>query len=246
MKKFGLIGFPLTHSFSQNFFSQKFEKEKINASYHLYPIEDISKILTLIHENKNLYGLNVTIPYKEAVIPFLNKLDDTAKEIKAVNVIKIEREEENIKLVGYNSDIIGFQDSLEPLLNKKHKKALILGTGGAAKGVAYVLKKLNIDFSFVSRNKKDKQFTYEDLNADIINEHLLIINASPLGTFPETKVCPNIPYQYINKNHLLYDLIYNPEKTLFLQKGEIAEAQIKNGLEMLHKQALAAWKIWNK
>jgi shikimate dehydrogenase len=270
MKLFGLIGYPLNHSFSEKFFSEKFSKEKINAEYRLFPIENIELFSKLLAENPNLCGINVTIPYKEKIIPFLDELDETAKEIGAVNVIKIThnnhqpviaglirnlRKNENneglqIKsamiLKGYNSDIIGFENSLRNIIKPSHKKALILGTGGAAKGVAFVLKKMHIDYKIVSRTPKKEQFSYSELTPEIIKDYTLIINTTPSGTYPNVNECPNIPYEALTENHLLYDLIYNPEKTLFLKKGETQGAAIKNGLEMLHGQAIAAWEIWNK
>lgn len=246
MKLFGLIGYPLGHSFSEKFFTEKFQKENINACYKLFPIENIQLFHQILEKNPTIEGLNVTIPYKEQIVPYLDELDKTAAEIGAVNVIKIKKDVNQVKLIGYNSDIIGFEQSIRPLLTEHHKKALILGTGGASKGVAYVLKKLNIDYTFVSRNKNVDCFTYEELNKEIINSHTLIVNCSPIGTYPNTEVCPNIPYEGLSKQHLLYDLIYNPEKTLFLKKGEMEGATIKNGLEMLHKQAISAWEIWNQ
>lgn len=246
MKLFGLIGYPLGHSFSEKFFTKKFQKENIHACYKLFPIENIQLFHQILEKNPTIEGLNVTIPYKEQIVPYLDELDKTAAEIGAVNVIKIKKDVNQVKLIGYNSDIIGFEQSIRPLLTEHHKKALILGTGGASKGVAYVLKKLNIDYTFVSRNKNVDCFTYEELNKEIINSHTLIVNCSPIGTYPNTEVCPNIPYEGLSKQHLLYDLIYNPEKTLFLKKGEMEGATIKNGLEMLHKQAISAWEIWNQ
>jgi shikimate dehydrogenase len=188
--------------------------------------------------------LNVTIPYKEKVIPYLNKLDETAKAIGAVNVIKFVRNNGTLELIGYNSDIIGFEKSFSPLLKEQHKKALILGTGGAAKGVAFVLNKLGIEYKFVSRTKNEQNITYEELSSQTIDNYTIIINASPIGTFPNVEKCPDILYEQISSKHLLYDLVYNPEKTLFLQKGEEKGAIIKNGLEMLHEQAIAAWNFW--
>lgn len=246
MKLFGLIGYPLGHSFSEKFFTEKFQKENIHACYKLFPIENIQLFHEILEKNPTIEGLNVTIPYKEQIVPYLDELNKTAAEIGAVNVIKIKKDVNQVKLIGYNSDIIGFEQSIRPLLTEHHKKALILGTGGASKGVAYVLKKLNIDYTFVSRNKNVDCFTYEELNKEIINSHTLIVNCSPIGTYPNTEVCPNIPYEGLSKQHLLYDLIYNPEKTLFLKKGEMEGATIKNGLEMLHKQAISAWEIWNQ
>lgn len=244
MKHYGLIGYPLSSSFSQKFFNEKFKKENINAFYDLYAIDNIEKFRNLVSET-DFYGMNVTIPYKQEVIPFLNTLDDTAKEIGAVNVIKFTRQNGTQTLRGYNTDAIGFENSLKPLLKPWHNKALVLGTGGASKAVAYVLKKNNIDFKFVSRTPKEGQLSYNDINDDVMQDRLLIVNCTPLGMYPVDK-CPDIPYDKITDRHLLYDLIYNPEVTLFLQKGREKGATIKNGLEMLHGQAVAAWEIWNR
>jgi len=259
---YGLIGYPLGHSFSQKFFTEKFSAEKISAEYKLFPVEHINLFPNVLRENPNLRGLNVTIPYKEQIIPFLDELDDTAREIGAVNVIKIISRPKppkggfgngtalksplgDLGVVGYNTDVIGFENSLKKLLQPQHTKALILGTGGAAKGVAYVLKKLNIKYLFVSRTPKEGQISYPDIDAALLSDYTLIINTTPAGTFPNVEACPDIPYKYLTDKHLLYDLIYNPEKTLFLQLGATQGASIKNGLEMLHGQALAAWDIWN-
>ena len=244
MIHFGIIGYPLSSSFSQKFFNEKFAKENIDAFYDLHPIEDIEKFRDLVTEI-DFCGMNVTIPYKQQVIPFLNSLDETAEQIGAVNVIKFVKKDGQQTLTGYNTDAIGFENSLKPLLKPWHTKALVLGTGGASKAVAYVLRKNGIDFRFVSRTPKDGQFSYEDINADIMAEYTLIVNCTPLGMYP-VDACPDIPYECITDKHLLYDLIYNPAKTLFLEKGEKQGATIKNGLEMLHGQAVAAWKIWNE
>jgi len=242
MKHYGLIGKPLIHSFSATFFNKKFKEEVIDAEYNLYQLEDLEKDFPQLLKQVSLSGLNVTIPYKQQVIPLLDELDETAKAIGAVNVIKFS----NGKLIGYNSDVIGFENSLVRQLKPHHTKALILGTGGASKAVAYILSKLGIDYKYVSRTKKEDNYTYDELSASIMKEHTLIINASPVGTFPKSDVCPDIPYQYITDKHYLFDLIYNPEKTLFLQRGEANGAAIQNGLEMLHGQAIAAWDIWGK
>ena len=245
-KLYGLIGYPLEHSFSKKFFSEKFSTEKIDAKYQLFPINNINLFAEILENNPALCGLNVTIPYKEKIIPLLDELDETAKEIGAVNVIKFVRMDEKLKLIGYNSDIVGFENSFRPLLKLHHNKALILGTGGASKGVAFVLRKLGIAYKFVSRTPSDEQFSYADLNRDIINEYPVIINTTPSGTFPYTDECPDIPYSALSEKNLLYDLIYNPEETLFLQKGKEQKTAIKNGLKMLHGQAIEAWNIWNK
>ncbi|MBK7038126.1 MAG: shikimate dehydrogenase [Chitinophagales bacterium] len=242
MRKFGLIGYPLTHSFSEKYFAEKFEKEEIeDSNYSLFPLENIEDVRFLFEVEKDLHGLNVTIPYKETVIQYLDDLDNTAQKIGAVNCIKIDE----IQKVGYNTDYAAFRDSLKPLLKTHHKKALILGTGGASKAVNYALQELNIQPVFVSRNKSENNFIYSELTGDIIAEYPVIINCTPTGMYPAINVAPEIPYQSLSKNNLLFDLIYNPEKTLFLQQGEKQGSIIKNGLEMLQLQAEYAWEIWN-
>lgn len=245
MKHFGLIGFPLGHSFSKKFFTEKFKQENIDAQYDLYELTNLLEFENLLTETE-LYGLNVTIPYKEKVIQYLDELDETAAKIGAVNVIKFIREEGNLKLKGYNSDAIGFENSLVPLLKPYHQKALILGTGGASKAIDYTLRKLGIITTFVSRTAKPDSLTYDQLNESILNENLVIINASPVGTFPHADECPNIPYQFLTDKHLLFDAVYNPAETLFLKKGKEQKAQVLNGEGMLTGQAIAAWKIWNE
>ena len=247
MKTFGLIGYPLKHSFSYRFFGEKFTKERIDAQYLNFEIADIDRLPDIIKEYTKLAGLNVTIPYKEQVIPFLDELDPTAKAIGAINVNKIDRRGDNIHLKGFNSDYIGFRDSISPLINPEvHHKALILGTGGASKAVEYGLKDLNIETQYVSRSKKEGVITYADLSEEVMSEYTVIINASPIGTFPNIDECPDIPYNYIGKKHLLYDLVYNPAVTKFLDLGKKQGAKIKNGEEMLELQAIAAWHIWNE
>lgn len=245
MKKYGLIGFPLVHSFSKKYFTEKFENEIIDAEYELYELDDIAKFKDLISKIE-ICGLNVTIPYKEKVIPYLDELDETASKIAAVNVIQFKRKNGSLILKGYNSDAIGFETSINPFLLPHHTKALILGTGGASKAIVYVLQKLGVDFTFVSRYKRQDCFTYSELNKDITEEHKLIINASPVGTFPHSDECPDIPYQYISSEHLLFDVVYNPSETLFLKKGKAQGANILNGEGMLIGQAVAAWHIWNE
>ena len=245
MRKYGLIGFPLGHSFSKRFFSNKFENENIDAHYSLYELENIEKFTTLL-EDSDLCGINVTIPYKEKVIPFLNELDDTALKIGAVNVIKFIRNNGELTLKGFNSDAIGFENSLTPHLKAHHTNALILGTGGASKAIYYVLNKLGIKTTFVSRTAKDGYLTYEDLNEQVLSANTVIVNASPVGTYPHSDECPDIPYQFINSKHLLFDVVYNPAETLFLKKGRNQGATGLNGEEMLNLQAVAAWEIWNK
>jgi shikimate dehydrogenase len=246
MKTYGLIGYPLAQSFSQKYFSAKFERENINAQYLNFPIPSIDEFKELIEHHPYIAGMNVTIPYKEKVIPFLDGLDDTAIEIGAVNVIKFTWNDGKPNLKGYNSDTIGFTNSLLPLLKPSHNKALILGTGGAAKAVAYSLKKLGIAFRFVSRHPQSTgHVTYDQLTQEILESYHLIINTSPLGMYPNVDASPDIPYHLLGKHHLLYDLVYNPETTQFMQKGLEYGASVKNGLEMLHLQADAAWEIWN-
>jgi len=245
MKQFGLIGFPLGHSFSKKFFTEKFEGENIDAHYDLYELKDISEFIAL-KEKPELCGVNVTIPYKEQVIPFLDELDDTAAKIGAVNVIKFIRTEGKLVLRGYNSDAIGFENSLKTLLKPSHKKALILGTGGASKAIDYTLRKLGIKTTFVSRTAKPDMLTYGQLTAEIMADYTVIVNASPVGTFPHSGECPDIPYQFLTDKHLLFDVVYNPAETLFLKKGKEQGAQGLNGEAMLVGQAVAAWEIWNK
>lgn len=247
MKKYGLIGFPLGHSFSRNYFNNKFADEKIDAEYVNFEIPSIQDFRRVIEENPNIYGLNVTIPYKQQVIPYLDELDADAEEIGAVNVIKFIREAgQKLKLVGYNSDVVGFMGSIKPLLKPHHRKALILGTGGASKAIVYGLRKLGISSVFVSRTKKEGMLTYDELTPEIVQEFTVIINCTPVGMFPHTDACPALPYECLTEKHLLFDLIYNPEETLFMKKGAAQGAITKNGLEMLLLQAIGAWSIWNK
>ncbi len=247
MKTYGLIGFPLKHSFSQKYFTEKFTKESINARYLNFPISSIKDFPELFKHHPYLAGLNVTIPYKQQVISFLDELDDIAKKIGAVNVIKILWKNNKPNLKGYNSDFVGFKNSLTPLLTQEHKKALILGTGGASKAVAEALKQLNIDFKYVSRTpKKSGVLTYDLVTGEILSEYTLIVNTTPLGMYPNIETYPNIPYDAISSEHLFYDLVYNPEETLFLKNAKAYGAKIKNGLEMLYLQAEEAWRIWNE
>jgi len=246
MNRYGLTGYPLTHSFSKRFFTEKFERENIDATYENFEIPEISLFPEVLKNNPDLKGLNVTIPYKEQVIPYLNELDSAAKEVGAVNTVKIIRTGNEVYLKGYNTDIRGFEISLKPLLKEHHKKALILGTGGASKAIKYVLKKLQIDYISASIEElKENEISYGEINKQMMAERLLIINATPLGTYPNTENCPDIPYEYITKDHLLFDLVYNPEFTKFMRKGKERGAEVKNGLEMLLQQALESYKIWN-
>lgn len=245
MQKYGLIGYPLKHSFSIGYFNEKFHSENIDAEYVNFEIPTINDFKKVIEENPDLCGLNVTIPYKEQVIPFLDSLDPDTAKIGAVNVIKIIRQKGKVRLVGYNSDIIGFTQSIQPLLRPTHKKALILGTGGASKAVFHGLKNLGIESTFVSRTREQNGvLVYEELTPEIMAEHTVIVNCTPVGMYPKVDFCPNIPYECLTPNHLLYDLLYNPNITLFMKKGEERGADTKNGLEMLLLQAFAAWEIW--
>ena len=247
MQKYGLIGYPLKHSFSIGYFNEKFRSEGVDAEYVNFEIPSINDFMEVIEENPNLSGLNVTIPDKEQVIPFLDSLDPDTAKIGAVNVIKIIRQPKGkVKLVGYNSDIIGFTQSIQPLLLPSHKKALLLGTGGASKAVFHGLKNLGIESVFVSRTHKPGMLTYEELTPEVMAEYTVIVNCTPVGMYPKVDFCPNIPYEYLTPNHLLYDLLYNPNVTLFMKKGEERGAITKNGLEMLLLQAFAAWEIWHK
>ena len=239
MRKFGLIGFPLTHSFSESYFQEKFFKEDINGcQYQNHPIKDI-KTVKLLLEKENLSGFNVTFPHKENIIPFLDELSTEATGIGAVNTV-VKKDE---KWIGHNTDWIGFYESIKPLLQKHHKKALVLGSGGASKAIFYALKKLKIEPLIISR--KDGYTNYAEITKDLLAEHLIIVNCTPLGTYPKTDEYPPIPYELLSNKHLLYDLIYNPSESRFLTYGKAKQAKIKNGLEMLQRQAEEAWIIWN-
>ncbi len=238
--QYGLIGFPLTHSFSPKWFSEKFATEDIDAVYKAYPLENIESINDLL-ANYPLKGLNVTIPYKKDVVEFLDHISPAVEKIGAVNCIDIR----NGKRYGHNTDVIGFEKSLTPLLKEHHTKALILGTGGAAQAVKYVLDTLGIEYQSISRNNSEDTLAYEGITEEVIAEHPLIINTTPLGMLPDIDVAPNIPYEALTEKHLLYDLIYNPTETKFLQLGKAQGATIKNGEEMLVLQAEASWDIWN-
>ena len=246
MKEFGLIGYPLGHSFSKNYFNEKFLSEGIDAEYLNFEIPDIKNFTKVLKNHPHLEGLNVTIPYKEQVIPYLDELDADAAAIGAVNVIKFTRRKGKLHLIGFNSDVLGFTQSIEPLLGPQHKKALILGTGGASKAIHHGLSKLGLESAFVSRTAKNGCMTYKDLTPSIMEEYKVIVNCTPVGMYPHMDECPDIPYEYLTSNHLLYDLLYNPDTTLFMKKGEEKGAVVKNGLEMLLLQAFGAWKIWNQ
>lgn len=244
-RKYGLIGYPLGHSFSQRYFTEKFERDGIDAAYSLYPLENINLLSSLISDSPNLKGLNVTIPYKEDVIRFLDEVSDDVKEIGAVNVIKISNKDGKRSLKGYNSDFVGFSDSLKPILREEVKNALVLGTGGASKAVVYALKNLGITPTLVSRTHKEGVLSYEELNEEIMAKNLLIVNTTPLGMFPKVDACAPIPYHLLTGAHICYDLVYNPETTEFMRRAEERGATVKNGLEMLYRQAERAWDIWN-
>lgn len=236
MRHFGIIGFPLLHSFSAKYFNERFATEKIEAEYSLYPMKELT------NERMNelldtLDGMNVTMPYKQAIIPYLEQLDETAEAVGAVNVVH--------KRVGYNTDCIGFMESIRPLLGENDRKALVLGTGGASKAVCYGLKKLGLSPTLVSRTPKEGMLGYDQLTEELMNEYTVIVNCTPLGMAPEENTYPAIPYEWISARHLLFDCVYNPEETLFLQKGKAQGARIKNGMEMLFGQAKAAWSIWS-
>ena len=243
---FGLVGKNISYSFSKSYFSDKFRNlQLINHEYVNFDIETIEDFLNIVHEFKDsLKGFNVTIPYKQSIFNYLDEVDATANEIGAVNTVKLTN---NGKLIGYNSDVVGFEKSILPLLKKHHTKALILGTGGASKAVVFVLKKLKIDFYKVSRNPTgNREISYSEISEKLLKEHTIIINSSPLGTFPNINQKPSIPYQFLTNKHLLFDLIYNPSETAFLIEGIKQGSEIKNGFEMLELQAEESWRIWNK
>lgn len=239
---YGLIGKKIGHSFSADFFNKKFADEGIDETYRLFPLDNIGELPALIANHRGLKGLNVTIPYKQEVIPLLDDIDSHASAIGAVNVIRIS---ESGKLKGYNTDAIGFRDSIVTLIKPYMRKALVLGSGGASKAVVHVLKELGVSPTVVSRNPGVGCVGYEDLDAAIMASHHIIVNCTPLGTWPDTGTCVDIPYSLVTENHLAYDLVYNPEMTLFLERCRKQGAMTKNGLDMLHGQALAAWQIWN-
>ena len=244
MKIFGLVGKNIDYSFSVNYFTQKFQNEAIDDSiYKNFDIPDISYLPQIIKKNKGLKGMNVTIPYKTDVIPYLNKLSRKAEQIGAVNCIKITKKG---KLKGYNTDAYGFRKSLYPLLETHHKKALILGTGGASKAVAFVLEELGIEYKYVSRNPQIGEFSYSDISKMVMQDFLIVVNCTPIGTFPDSDVFPDLNYDYFSNKHIAFDLVYNPTETKFLQLAKAKGAVTKNGYEMLVFQAEKAWSIWNR
>lgn len=242
MKLYGLIGYPLGHSFSKKYFTEKFEQQALDCRFENFPIEHIDLLPEIIEQHPNLEGLCVTIPYKEKVLPFLDEISPEVEAINACNSIKIT----NKKLSGYNTDAIGFEQSLMHQLQPHHTNALILGTGGAAKAVEFVLKKLGISYTIVSRTARENIISYDSISRDLVKNTPLIINASPVGTFPNSNTYPLLPYEAITDRHYLFDLVYNPEKTIFLTKGKEKGAAIQNGFDMLINQAEASWKIWNE
>jgi len=244
MNIYGLIGYPLGHSFSAPYFTEKFEREGIRAAYRNFPIREVAGLLPLVEREPGLAGLNVTVPHKQKVIPLLDELDQTAAQIGAVNTITVDRKGEGIRLMGANTDVTGFMHSLEEHLPEGVEKGLVLGTGGSSRAVAHVLGLLGISFHMVSRSKGQNLMAYGQLDDGLVRDHRLIINTTPLGMHPNVDDCPDIPYGGIGQGHLLFDLVYNPAKTLFLQKGEQQGAAIVNGYDMLVYQAEASWKIW--
>ena len=242
MTKFGIIGYPLGHSFSRGFFTEKFAREGIDAQYLNFEIPDVGMLRDVLRDNPELRGLNVTLPHKQAVIPLLDELSDEAREIGAVNVIRVR----DGRLKGFNSDIIGFTESIKPLLKPHHQKALVLGTGGASKAICVGLTRLGLEWKYVSRTPHDGMISYQDITTETLREYEVIVNCSPVGMFPKVDQAPAIPYEYITPRHLLFDCVYNPEDTLFMQKGRAQGATVKIGLEMLHLQAIASWRFWNE
>ena len=245
MDKYGLIGFPLGHSFSKSFFNEKFQNEGIDAEYINFEIKGIDELPEVLATNPELRGLNVTIPYKEKVLSFLDYISVEARAIGAVNVIRVDHKGDDVVLKGYHSDVIGFTKSIEPLLETFHRKALILGTGGASKAINYGLKSLGLETVLVSRFERPGTIQYKDITPDVVKEYNVIVNCTPSGMFPHYDECPDLPYEALDNHNLLYDLIYNPDETLFMKKGRERGAQTKNGLEMLLLQAFASWDFWN-
>ena len=241
MDKYGIIGYPLGHSFSRGFFTEKFAREHIEAQYMNFEIPNVEMLREVLNENPELRGLNVTLPYKTAVIPLLDELSDDARNIGAVNVIRVR----NGYLKGFNSDIIGFMGSIRPLLQPHHKKALILGTGGASRAIRVGLTQLGLQWKHVSRSAREDMFTYSELSPEILHEYEVIVNCSPVGMYPHVDESPAIPYESLTDRNLLFDCVYNPESTQFMQRGAQQGATVKNCLEMLHLQAIASWEFWN-
>ena len=246
MDKYGLIGYPLGHSFSKQFFTEKFAREGIDATYDNYEIADSRQLLDIVRKEECLRGLNCTIPHKQAILPLLDKVSEEAGEIGAVNVIRIRRNEAKEPILeGFNSDVIGFRESIKPLLTPKHHNALVLGTGGASRAICFALTKLGLRWTYVSRSRKPGMLCYEDITPEVMRNHEVVVNCSPVGMYPHVDEAPLLPYEAMDERHLLYDLVYNPEVTEFMRRGAEQGATVKNGLEMLHLQAIASWEIWN-
>lgn len=245
MDKYGLIGYPLGHSFSIGYHNQRFADEGIDAQYVNFEIPNIEQLIEVLSQNPELKGLNVTIPYKEKVMEYLDYISPDARAIGAVNVIRVVHEGNKLSLRGYNSDVIGFTQSIEPMLEDYHKKALVLGTGGASKAICYGLKSLGIESVCVSRYERPGTIQYESITPDVVKEYNVIVNCTPLGMFPKIDTCPALPYEALDEHNILYDLIYNPDETLFMKRGARQGASVKNGLEMLLLQAFASWEFWN-
>jgi len=246
MDKYGLIGYPLGHSFSISYFNEKFENENIDAQYINFEIPTIEALPEVLASNPELKGLNVTIPYKEKVISFLDSVSPEARAIGAVNVIRVTHKGNDIILKGFNSDVIGFTKSIEPMLEKKwHSKALILGTGGASKAIDYGLKALGLETVFVSRYERPGTIQYGNITPEVVKEYNVIVNCTPVGMYPHSEECPQLPYEAMDSHTILYDLIYNPDETMFMRRGAQYGANVKNGLEMLLLQAFASWEFWN-
>ena len=245
MDKYGLIGYPLGHSFSISYFNEKFANEGIDAKYINFDIPDIKDLTEILDSNPELKGLNVTIPYKQQVLGYLDYISPEARSIGAVNVIRVVHKGKKVFLRGYNSDVIGFTKSIEPLLEPSHKKALILGTGGASKAINYGLKSLGLETLFVSRYERPNTIQYQSITPEMVHEYQVIVNCTPVGMYPHADECPELPYDAMDSHNLLYDLIYNPDETLFIKKGIEHGATVKNGLEMLLLQAFASWEFWN-
>ncbi|MBR4312415.1 MAG: shikimate dehydrogenase [Bacteroidaceae bacterium] len=245
MKTYGLIGYPLGHSFSKGYFTDYFSQEGIDAEYKNFELPNIEALIDVLQSESTLQGFNVTIPYKQQVFPYLRELDTAAQAIGAVNVVKVIHHDGNVHLKGYNTDYIGFTDSIRPYLKPHHTHALVLGTGGASKAVAYALQQLGLKTRFVSRTSREDIISYDELTPELMTQYTVIVNTTPLGMHPKVDECPPLDYTQLTSQHLLYDVVYNPAKTLFLQRGESAGATICNGMDMLIGQAKAAWTIWN-
>ncbi|MBR6963957.1 MAG: shikimate dehydrogenase [Prevotella sp.] len=246
MDKYGLIGYPLGHSFSISYFNEKFANEGIDAQYINFEIPTIEALPEVLASNPELKGLNVTIPYKEKVIPYLDNVSPEARAIGAVNVIRVTHKGNDVELKGFNSDVIGFTKSIESMLEKYHKKALILGTGGASKAINYGLRSLGLETVYVSRYERPDTIQYDKITPEVVQEYNVIVNCTPVGMYPHTEECPQLPYEAMDSHNILYDLIYNPDETMFMRRGAEYGANVKNGLEMLLLQAFASWEFWNE